>query len=89
MSAPAPAPSFVPEDVLSIDVVIRCGLSMVLHRQAPARKAIRACPDIPSWLDTGPFLEPLGAPGGISRSEYPSTKFGSVERYNRRRARGS
>jgi predicted DsbA family dithiol-disulfide isomerase len=75
---PAPAPNFVlPIDVVS-DVV--CPWCFIGKRRL--EKAIALNPQIPVTVRYRPyFLNPWVPRAGISRTEYLTTKFGSVERY--------
>jgi len=78
MSAIAPAP----ENALQIDVVsdVVCPWCFIGKRRL--EKAIALKPEIPVAVRYRPyFLNPWVPRAGISRTEYLTTKFGSVERY--------
>src|SRR5580704_1638446 len=77
---PAPAPD--PSSALPIDVVsdVVCPWCFIGKRRL--EKAIALKPDIPVTVHFRPyFLNPWVPRAGISRTEYLTTKFGSVERY--------
>jgi predicted DsbA family dithiol-disulfide isomerase len=78
MSVTVPAPAnALPIDVIS-DVV--CPWCFIGKRRL--EKAIALKPDIPVTVHFRPyFLNPWVPRAGISRTEYLTTKFGSVERY--------
>src|SRR5579862_4558618 len=64
---------------LTIDVV--CPWCFIGKRRL--EKAIASRPDIPVVVRFRPyFLNDWVPPAGISRTEYLTTKFGSVDRYN-------
>jgi predicted DsbA family dithiol-disulfide isomerase len=78
MRAPAPAP----EGPLPIDVVsdVVCPWCFIGKRRL--EKAIALKPEIPVAVRYRPFfLNPWVPRAGISRTEYLTTKFGSVDRY--------
>jgi predicted DsbA family dithiol-disulfide isomerase len=77
MPAPAPDTSALPIDVVS-DVV--CPWCFIGKRRL--EKALALKPEIPVTVRYRPyFLNPWVPRAGISRTEYLTTKFGSVERY--------
>jgi len=83
MPAPASAPPFAPENALPIDVVsdVVCPWCFIGKRRL--EKAIALKPEIAVTVRYRPyFLNPWVPRAGISRTEYLTTKFGSVERYN-------
>jgi predicted DsbA family dithiol-disulfide isomerase len=78
-----PKSSSAETDALAIDVVsdVVCPWCFVGKRRL--ENAIAAGPDIPVVVRFRPyFLNPWVPREGISRTEYLTTKFGSVERYN-------
>jgi predicted DsbA family dithiol-disulfide isomerase len=78
MQAPSPSP----ESVLPIDVVsdVVCPWCFIGKRRL--EKAIALKPEIAVTVRYRPyFLNPWVPRAGISRTEYLTTKFGSVERY--------
>jgi len=80
MSAPANAP--ISANALPIDVVsdVVCPWCFIGKRRL--EKAIALKPEIPVTVRYRPyFLNPWVPRAGISRTEYLTTKFGSVERY--------
>jgi predicted DsbA family dithiol-disulfide isomerase len=80
MRAPAPAP--VPEGPLPIDVVsdVVCPWCFVGKRRLERAIALKS--EIPVAVRYRPyFLNPWVPRAGISRTEYLTTKFGSVDRY--------
>jgi predicted DsbA family dithiol-disulfide isomerase len=82
MPAPASANAPAPENALPIDVVsdVVCPWCFIGKRRL--EKAIALNPDIPVTVRYRPyFLNPWVPRAGISRTEYLTTKFGSVERY--------
>jgi len=79
---PAPASAAIPETALPIDVVsdVVCPWCFIGKRRL--EKAIALKPEIPVTVRYRPyFLNPWVPRAGISRTEYLTTKFGSVERY--------
>ena len=75
-----PAP--IPDHALPIDVVsdVVCPWCFIGKRRL--EKAIALTPDIPVTVRYRPyFLNPWVPRAGISRTEYLTTKFGSVDRY--------
>ena len=80
MSAPAPARA--PAAALPIDVVsdVVCPWCFIGKRRL--EKAVALKPDIPVVVRYRPyFLNPWVPRTGMSRAEYLTTKFGSVDRY--------
>jgi predicted DsbA family dithiol-disulfide isomerase len=76
-------PDTSPADALVIDVVsdVVCPWCFIGKRRL--EKAIASRPDIPVAVRFRPyFLNPWVPREGITRTEYLTTKFGSVERYN-------
>src|SRR5215468_11979195 len=79
---PAPASAAIPETALPIDVVsdVVCPWCFIGKRRL--EKAIALKPEIPVTVRYRPyFLNPWVPRAGISRTEYLTTKFGSVDRY--------
>jgi predicted DsbA family dithiol-disulfide isomerase len=77
-----PAPDPAPENALPIDVVsdVVCPWCFIGKRRL--EKAIALKPEIPVTVRYRPyFLNPWVPRAGISRTEYLTTKFGSVDRY--------
>ena len=61
---------------------LRRGLPVVLHRQTPDRECLALVPDVPVEVRWRPFFLNSWVPReGISRDEYLTAKFGSVEAY--------
>jgi len=82
MPASATANTPAPENALPIDVVsdVVCPWCFIGKRRL--EKAIALRPDIPVTVRYRPyFLNPWVPRAGISRTEYLTTKFGSVDRY--------
>jgi predicted DsbA family dithiol-disulfide isomerase len=82
MPAPASTPAPAPDNALPIDVVsdVVCPWCFIGKRRL--EKAIALNPDIAVTVRYRPyFLNPWVPRAGISRTEYLTTKFGSVERY--------
>ena len=83
MSDPVPDHTTSDGDALVIDVVsdVVCPWCFIGKRRL--EKAIASRPDIPVVVRFRPyFLNDWVPRDGISRTEYLTTKFGSVERYN-------
>src|ERR1700726_4351728 len=79
---PAPASAPIAGNALPIDVVsdVVCPWCFIGKRRL--EKAIALKPDIPVSVHYRPyFLNPWVPRAGISRTEYLTTKFGSVDRY--------
>jgi len=79
---PAPASAAIPETALPIDVVsdVVCPWCFIGKRRL--EKAIALKSEIPVTVRYRPyFLNPWVPRAGISRTEYLTTKFGSVDRY--------
>ena len=77
-----PAPASAPATALPIDVVsdVVCPWCFIGKRRL--EKAIALRPDIPVTVRYRPyFLNPWVPRMGMSRAEYLTTKFGSVDRY--------
>jgi predicted DsbA family dithiol-disulfide isomerase len=77
-----PATALAPNAELPIDVVsdVVCPWCFIGKRRL--EKAIALKPEIPVTVRYRPyFLNPWVPRGGISRTEYLTTKFGSVDRY--------
>jgi predicted DsbA family dithiol-disulfide isomerase len=78
----APASASISQNVLPIDVVsdVVCPWCFIGKRRL--EKAVALKPEIPVTVRYRPyFLNPWVPRSGISRTEYLTTKFGSVERY--------
>ena len=79
---PTPASATILETALPIDVVsdVVCPWCFIGKRRL--EKALALKPEIPVTVRYRPyFLNPWVPRAGISRTEYLTTKFGSVERY--------
>src|SRR5579871_6949969 len=68
---------------LEVRYRLRCGLPLVLYRQEADRGRVGAGSGCTAGVRWRPFfLNPWVPREGISREEYLTTKFGSVEAYN-------